>query len=91
MIKDLIGIFIVIIFIGGILYGFGYLIYDGITSEKECADKLGKEWSHWGRTPGDIRREYIDEDHYNCCWKEVELTNDGYYKKEKCKGFIKEK
>lgn len=34
--------------------------------------------------------ENFNETHYNCCWDEVEVIDDGYYTKRKCKGFVRE-
>jgi len=67
-----------------LVIGFMLLIYTDLSKEsKFYADKLDKEWN-WESTIG---YKSIDETHYNCCWDEVELTDDGYYTNRKCRGF----
>ena len=60
---------------------------------KLCADKFDAvTYSNWGGFKTDLENfgyEEIDETHYNCCWDEVELSDDGYYTKRKCKGFVR--
>jgi hypothetical protein len=65
----------------------GSLIYSRYYEQKLCSEKLGVEF-HLKDEPY-IFMEYIDKTHYNCCWDEVELTDDSYCTNRKCRGFEK--
>ena len=58
-----------------------YPLTDGYQKNKECKNLLNKEkvWHDW-----------IDDNHFNCCWMEVVLEDDeGYSREPKCIGFKK--
>lgn len=85
---DLIGT-LVLLFMIAIGWGAMYIMYQEYQHSKQCAEDLGVEFDplDWG---SQARYRHIDDTHYNCCWKaEPYLGEDGYYIKEKCKGFIR--
>lgn len=81
----------IIILIFVVVFGlFGMVIFEGEKQKKECYDLFNEEYSFWGNGIN-YNYRYIDENHFNCCWKETYLElGEGYYKKEKCKGFTRE-
>ncbi len=80
------GIFIVGILMI-VLFLFGNLIYIEYYEQKLCSEKLGIEYSIWYEPA--IFHESIDRTNYNCCWYGSELTDNGYIKKKKCRGFVR--
>lgn len=92
---------IILIFIVGILtlciYFFSY--YDHFKNIDMCSDRFGYDYSYWNGVKVDgkymsddfMSYEYIDENHFNCCFKsEPILNSNGTYKINKiCKGFTR--
>ena len=89
--EVIIGTIMVIVF-GGIIYGLLHItILEDIKTLKLCANKLNIKYGYWSNE-GDVvnlRHEYISNEYFNCCWDDVYLDEEGYYKDKRCKGFIK--
>lgn len=76
-----------LLLVGGLLIIFISSSIIIVKNEKLCHSNFGMEYS-WLDT-STYNYEYVDETHYNCCWDETHYDEEeGYYKKERCKGFV---
>lgn len=72
----------------------GYFGMEEISKHSRlCADQFDTvNYSAWNGFETDLENfgyQEIDKTHYNCCWDEVELSDEGYYTKRKCRGFVR--
>ena len=95
--KELVIKGIAVIFLFSLIVGVAthFTLQYAYEREKLCADNFdGISYSYYGGYEGNLimlRYQNIDETHYNCCYDEVvELSDEGYYTKRKCKGFVKD-
>ena len=80
----------VVLIIASLFIWAGYEITTASKDNRRlCASNFGENYSFL-KDELVYRHDYIDREHYNCCWDETHLGDDGYYIAEKCVGFENE-
>jgi len=70
-----------------VIFYFVFTILSLKEDKENCVDRLRAIYEV---DDSSAYHQYVDETHYNCCWDEVELSDDGYYTKRKCRGFVRD-